>query len=70
VAVLREQTGQHVQRLLMQVQEVLPLVLRVITQTRIRVLEGKKVASERDPCSALFELYTRCAGYLAYLFQK
>jgi transposase, IS5 family len=30
----------------------LPLVERVITQTRMRVLQGKKVASDRDPYSA------------------
>jgi IS5 family transposase len=58
VAVLSEQTGQHVQRLLTQVQGVLPLVQRVITQTRMRVLEGKKVASEQKVLS-LFEPHTR-----------
>jgi IS5 family transposase len=58
VAVLSEQTGQHVQRLLTQVQGVLPLVQRVITQTRMRVLEGKKVASDQKVLS-LFEPHTR-----------
>ena len=58
VAVLSEQTGQHVRRLLTQVQGVLPLVQRVITQTRMRVLEGKKVASDQKVLS-LFEPHTR-----------
>src|SRR6266849_515748 len=40
VAVLDKQTGRQVQRLLEQAQRVLPLVERVITQTRTRVLEG------------------------------
>src|SRR6266849_10893823 len=40
VAVLDKQTGRQAQRLLEQAQRVLPLVERVITQKRTRVLEG------------------------------
>jgi transposase, IS5 family len=58
VAALGEQTEQSVQRLLTQVQQVLPLVERVIAQTRMRVLEGKKVASDQKVLS-LFEQHTR-----------
>jgi transposase, IS5 family len=58
VAALGEQTEQSVQRLLTQVQQVLPLVERVITQTRMRVLEGKKVTSDQKVLS-LFEPHTR-----------
>jgi IS5 family transposase len=58
VAILGQQTQQQTQRLLKQVQQVLPLVERVITQTRSRVLEGKKVASQEKVLS-LFEPHTR-----------
>jgi IS5 family transposase len=58
VAALAEQTEQHAQRLLHQGQQVLPLVERVIAQTRSRVLEGKKVTSEQKVLS-LFEPHTR-----------
>jgi transposase, IS5 family len=58
VAALSEQTQQQAQRLLSQVQQVLPLVERVIAQTRTRVLEGKKVASDEKVLS-LFEPHTR-----------
>jgi IS5 family transposase len=58
VAVLRERTEQHAKRLLAQAQQVLPLVERVITQTRVRVLEGKKMASGEKVLS-LFEAHTR-----------
>jgi IS5 family transposase len=51
VAVLGQQSQQQAHCLLEQTQQILPLVERVIAQTRSRVLEGKKVASERDPCS-------------------
>src|SRR5512142_261032 len=43
MAALAGQSGQVAQRLLTQAKEVLPLVERVIAQTRTRVLEGKKV---------------------------
>ena len=55
---LAGQTGQQAKRLLRQATEVLPLVKRVITQTRRRVLEGKKMASEQKVLS-LFEPHTR-----------
>ncbi len=55
---LAEQTGQQAQRLLRQATEVLPLVERVIAQTRSRVLEGKKMASDQKVLS-LFEPHTR-----------
>jgi IS5 family transposase len=42
----------------MQAQQVLPLVERVITQTRSRVLEGRSVASA-DKVLSLFEPHTR-----------
>jgi IS5 family transposase len=58
VAVLSQQSQQQAHCLLEQVQQVLPLVERVITQTRCRVLEGKKVASEQKVLS-LFEPHTR-----------
>src|SRR5437016_14207526 len=50
--------GQQARRLLCQAQEVLPLVERVITQTRTRVLEGKKMAAGEKVLS-LFEPHTR-----------
>ncbi len=58
VAALAEQTGQQARRLVTQVHHVLPLVERVITQTRTRVLEGKKMASGEKVLS-LFEPHTR-----------
>jgi IS5 family transposase len=58
VAILGQQTGQQAQRLLKQAKPLLPLVERVIAQTRSRVLEGKKVASEQKVLS-LFEPHTR-----------
>src|SRR6266581_2760075 len=58
MAALGQQTGQQAKRLLCQAKEVLPLVQRVITQTRCRVLEGKKIASDQKVLS-LFEPHTR-----------
>jgi transposase, IS5 family len=58
VMALQQQSGQVAQRLLRQAQEVLPLVQSVIAQTRTRVLEGKKMASEQKVLS-LFEPHTR-----------
>jgi transposase, IS5 family len=57
-AALSEQTHKPAQRLLEQAQQVLPLVERVIAQTRTRVLEGKKMASGEKVLS-LFEPHTR-----------
>ncbi len=58
MAALAQQTGRVAQRLLSQASEVLPLVERVIAQTRRRVLEGKKMASDQKVLS-LFEPHTR-----------
>jgi len=58
VKALGELTESQAKRLLTQAQDVLPLVERVIAQTRSRVLEGKKVASEKKVLS-LFEPHTR-----------
>ncbi len=58
VAALSQRSEQQAKRLRTQVQEVLPLVERVITQTRRRVLEGKKMASDQKVLS-LFEPHTR-----------
>jgi transposase, IS5 family len=58
VAILGQQTEQQAQRLLKQAKPLLPLVERVIAQTRSRVLEGKKVASA-DKVLSLFEPHTR-----------
>src|SRR6266480_3326615 len=58
IAALSERTEQQAKRLLKEAQQVLPLVERVIVQTRTRVLEGKKVASEKKVLS-LFEPHTR-----------
>lgn len=55
---LQIQDQQPAQRLLGQVEQVLPLVERVITQTRKRVLENKKVPSN-DKVLSLFEPHTR-----------
>jgi transposase, IS5 family len=58
IAALGERTEQQAKRLLRQAQEVLPLVERVITQTRTRVLEEKKMAAGEKVLS-LFEPHTR-----------
>jgi IS5 family transposase len=58
LAALGEQTEQQAKQLLASVQEVLPLIERVIAQTRSRVLEGRSVASEQKVLS-LFEPHTR-----------
>lgn len=58
MAALQEQTDQQARRLLTQAQQVLPLIKRVIAQTRTRVLVGKKVASA-DKVLSLFEPHTR-----------
>jgi IS5 family transposase len=58
IAALGERTEQQARRLLKEAQQVLPLVERVIVQTRTRVLEGKKVVSEKKVLS-LFEPHTR-----------
>jgi hypothetical protein len=47
MAALAGQSGQQAKRLLTQAKEVLPLVQRVIAQTRTRVLSGKKMASDQ-----------------------
>src|SRR6266566_188575 len=47
VAALGQQTEQQAQRLRSEAEAVLPLVKRVIAQTRSRVLEGKKVPSDQ-----------------------
>jgi IS5 family transposase len=58
MAALGQQTGQQARRLLKEASQVLPLVQRVIAQTRRRVLEGKKMASDQKVLS-LFEPHTR-----------
>ena len=58
VAALGQQTEQQAQRLRSEAEAVLPLVKRVIAQTRSRVLEGKKVPSDQKVLS-LFEPHTR-----------
>ena len=58
VTALSRQTAPQGKRLLKQLEQVLPLVERVIKQTRIRVLEGKKVSSGEKVLS-LFEPHTR-----------
>ncbi len=58
MAALAGQSGQQAKRLLTQAKEVLPLVQRVIAQTRTRVLSGKKMASDQKVLS-LFEPHTR-----------
>lgn len=57
-AALAEQTDQQTQRLLSGAQHALPRVLRVIAQTRARVLEGKPLAAGKKVLS-LFEPPTR-----------
>src|SRR6266852_3721385 len=58
VAALGQQTESEAKRLFTEAEAVLLLVKRVITQTRSRVLEGKKVPSDQKVLS-LFEPYTR-----------
>jgi IS5 family transposase len=58
VAALGQQTERQATRLRDEAEEILPLVKRVIAQTRSRVLEGKKVPSEKKVLS-LFEPHTR-----------
>jgi IS5 family transposase len=58
VTALSQHLEPQAERLMTQAKEVLPLIERVITQTRIRVLEGKKVASDQKVLS-LFEPHTR-----------
>jgi transposase, IS5 family len=58
VHALHQQTENTAMRVRAQVEQVMPLVKRVIAQTRSRVLEGKKVASA-DKVLSLFEPHTR-----------
>jgi transposase, IS5 family len=58
VQALSEQGEKQAQRLRTKAEQVLPLVKRVIAQTRARVLEGQKVASDEKVLS-LFEPHTR-----------
>lgn len=58
VAALAQQSQAPAKELLASVKQVLPLIERVIVQTRTRVLEGKKVPSEQKVLS-LFEPHTR-----------
>jgi IS5 family transposase len=58
VQVLHQQTQSVAKRRCEQVEQVVPLVKRVMAQTRSRVLEGKKVASA-DKVLSLFESHTR-----------
>jgi IS5 family transposase len=58
VSALSQHSEQQAKRLLDQAEQVLPLVERVIRQTRLRVLEDKKVASGEKVLS-LFESHTR-----------
>jgi hypothetical protein len=58
VHVLDEQSRSVAKRLREQAEQVVPLIKRVIAQTRSRVLEGKKVASA-DKVLSLFEPHTR-----------
>ena len=55
---LEQQSESAAKRLLEQAEQVMPLVKRVIAQTRSRVLSGKKVASA-DKVLSLFEPHTR-----------
>jgi IS5 family transposase len=55
---LRRRSDQLAQQLRDQVQHFLPLIKRVIAQTRSRVLEGQQIASEEKVLS-LFEPHTR-----------
>ena len=47
IEALGEESEQQARQLLASMQQVLPLVERVIVQTRTRVLQGKKVASDQ-----------------------
>ncbi len=58
VLALQQQSETAAKRLREQAEQVVPLVKRVIAQTRSRVLEGKKVASA-DKVLSLFEPHTR-----------
>ncbi len=58
VQALQQQSESAAKRLREQAERVVPLVKRVIAQTRSRVLEGKKVASA-DKVLSLFEPHTR-----------
>jgi transposase, IS5 family len=58
VQALSEQGEKQAQRLRTKAEQMLPLVKRVIAQTRARVLEGQKVASDEKVLS-LFEPHTR-----------
>ena len=58
VSALGQHSDQQAKRLLTQAQQMLPLIERVIAQTRTRVLEGKKVVSDQKVLS-LFEPHTR-----------
>jgi transposase, IS5 family len=58
VQTLHQQSEHVAKRLREQAEQVVPLVKRVIAQTRSRVLEGKKVASS-DKVLSLFEPHTR-----------
>ncbi len=58
VEILRKQSEQQARRLVQEAETMLPLIQRVIAQTRSRVLEGKKVPSEQKVLS-LFEPHTR-----------
>lgn len=58
VEALRERTHQQARQLLQEAEAMLPLIQRVIAQTRSRVLLGKKVSSEHKVLS-LFEPHTR-----------
>jgi IS5 family transposase len=58
VHTLEQQSENAANRLREQAKQVVPLVKRIITQTRSRVLEGKKVASTEKVLS-LFEPHTR-----------
>ena len=58
VHVLEQQTETASKQLHEQAERVVPLIKRVIAQTRSRVLEGKKVASA-DKVLSLFEPHTR-----------
>jgi IS5 family transposase len=58
VQALSEQAEKQAQRLRTKAEQMLPLVKRVIAQTRSRVLEGQKGASDEKVLS-LFEPHTR-----------
>jgi transposase, IS5 family len=58
VAALGQQTERQAKHLHSEAEAMLPLVKRVITQTRSRVLEGQKVPSDQKVLS-LFEPHTR-----------